>query len=84
MIEEGMYLKVGEQEFYIGAIKEYKGKKYAYFIDEQAEVGFFVELIEDENGCTFNRVQDETLSKLLIIEFSDIKNVIKEELENGN
>jgi hypothetical protein len=85
MVEEGMYLTIGEKEYLVGAIKEYKGTQYAFFIDEVNEYGFFVEIKEENEGYRFNRVQDDTLSQLLMIEFSDIKNVLKEELEkNGD
>lgn len=84
MVEPGMYLDNNGKKYYVGAVKDYKDKTYAYLIDEENEFGFFVEVIEENDGCRFNRVKSEELVKLLIVEFSDIKNVIKEELENGD
>lgn len=77
MIEVGQYLNDGTNELLVGHIKEYKDKLYAYLIDEQKEIGFFVECIRENDGYRFNRVKSKTLTELLIIEFSDIENVIK-------
>ena len=84
MIETGMYLNNNGKKYLVGAIKEYKEKLYAYLIDEENEFGFFVEVIEENEGCRFNRIKSESLVKLLILEFADLKNVLKEEIENGN
>lgn len=77
-IEPGIYLNNGESELLVADVRDYKEKKYAYLIDENEEVGYFVEIIREGNGFKFNRVQSEQLTKLLLIEFSDIEKMIKE------
>ena len=68
MIEEGQYLNDGTHELLVGAVKKYKGKDYAYLINEEAEEGFFVEYYKENDGVRFNRVESVPLIKLLFIE----------------
>ena len=83
MIEPGIYLNNGQNELLVGAVKYYKDKQYAYVIDEVNEIGFFLEIERVDDGFNFTRVQSQELANLLIIEFSDIRNILKEELEKN-
>ena len=80
MIEPGLYIKDNNKNYLVGACKEYKEKYYAFMIDEENEIGFFAEVLDE--GTRFNKIESESLSKLLMLEFSDIKSIIENELKD--
>ena len=84
MIEPGLYLNDGVNDLLVAAVKYYKEKQYAYLIDEKDEIGFFVEIIRENEGFRFERVTSPELSELLIIEFSEIKDILEKVRNNNN
>ena len=81
-----MELKIGEcinDRYVVCDIRKYRKKKYALIIDKQEDAECFYEYKISEDGiCNFSKVNDKELFRKLLIEFSNLENVLKGDL-NG-
>ncbi len=76
-IEKGQYISNGENDLYVYDVKMFNGDWYAFLVDEESECGYFCKLIRKDDGWIFERVKSDNLAKELIVEFSEIKEIVK-------